>query len=248
MRGRRIPRAVLLAVAAAAVAVIGLYLTTRLGDATRPQVAQLFGRPFEYTLLPASDLELAEPWDALGLSPTGDLGSVHSTLTHVEVNQTIETWNAELRGRVIGFLDHRAEGDRGVTVALPGETPFSEFYVWCFGPGSSWSDPPTPVEILTVYREWLAPFVMDLGIGTPTTFDGFPALSVRTSAGRCPTLHPTERTYVEPEPGLLTLVQVDGTPVAVVIWARTDAILDEWMPEATRFVETINFASSEEQP
>jgi hypothetical protein len=42
-------------------------------------------------------------------------------------------------------------------------------------------------------------------------------------------------------PYRLTMADVDGVPILVQIWARTDEDLAAWMPVATEFVDSIDF-------
>jgi hypothetical protein len=145
-------------------------------------------------------------------------------------------------GSIATFTEGGMTGDRGVIVARPGVTDFFGNSTWCFG---TYPNPtPTPDQFLA-YLQLNPPTAGDAGPldVNATTFDGLPARSVRVDAGRCPTLFVFERTQgpMEPEPGVLTVFEVAGTTVVVAIWGHTNAILEEWLPTATRFVETIHF-------
>jgi len=185
----------------------------------RTREAASFDLPFEYTIPAGSALSRTPMTVAEG--PPG--------------------WPITAPGRVIEFTDGGPGGDRGVIVALPGEGPYG-ISPWCFGPvreGDATLD-----EILQDLRWDGAPAIPSER--TSTTFDGRPAVSVRMPSATCPTLHPWERRSAPGNSGVLTLVQVDGTTVAIVTWATGMTHLADWLPAAQEFTDSIHFVGRQE--
>jgi hypothetical protein len=87
-----------------------------------------------------------------------------------------------------------------------------------------------------------------------TTLDGRPAVAaVSSSRGRCGTgdIHldglPSFQDYILLDvPSRLTLVEVDGRTIMVQAWAFTELDLEEFLPTAEQFIDSIHFLENEE--
>ena len=86
-------------------------------------------------------------------------------------------------------------------------------------------------------------------LAVATTVDGHPALNASSDAPGNNDLHFSERMeglsgedYIWFKfPMRLTLVDVDGTTMLFVAWARTPADLVDWLPTADEFLDSIHF-------
>lgn len=241
-----------LAAAVAALLLLGTYLVAvqPLPGNPQPTITSSFDRPFTYTIPAGSGLEPTSAWDSVGLAPS-DEGPIHTEyadLLPLSGDEVIAQWNVVLGQVMTGFTVGGAGGDRGVIVAIPSGTTFGNA-LWCFGPYGP-SDPRNPSGyLLDYYRPWL-PEGGTLSAPEPLSVDSYRAVTLETPSARCPTT-PSERTHVDPQPGVLTVVDLRIPPaefhangdqlVVVSIWADDQATLEAWLPTANDFVSGIHF-------
>jgi hypothetical protein len=241
-----------LAAAVAALLLLGTYLVAvqPLPGNPEPSITSSFDRPFTFTIPAGSGLEPTSAWDTVGLAPTdeGPMRTMYADLLTLTGDEVIAEWNAVMGQVMTGFTVGGAGGDRGVIVAIPSGTTFGNA-LWCFGPYGP-SDPRNPSGyLLDYYRPWL-PEGGTLSAPEPLSVDSYRAVTLETPSARCPTT-PSERTHVDPQPGVLTVVDLRIPPaefhangdqlVVVSIWADDQATLEAWLPTANDFVSGIHF-------
>jgi len=144
-----------------------------------------------------------------------------------------------------------ASGAKGIIVA-------SAEQAWAHGNGGRFNVQTAPAGFIADLR--------DIG-GVPmravadTTLAGYPALTVMLLAtgvvgADITDVHVTANTslsglttdnVVLNLPARLIVADIDGDTVFVLIWARTTADLDAWMPIANEFVESIRFVPEGQQ-
>jgi hypothetical protein len=197
-----------------------------------------FVRPFRFTVPAGSGLQ-----KTIGDAPP-------------EIVSFVVGANAPIGGQSYGGQAPESGNLRGIVIA-------SAETAWTHGAGGRFALRPAPADFLAdLHTKAIARFDdlgtvvgIDLSATTDTILDGRPALTAATRPGGKTGLD----IHVQlPMTGLgggplislklpyrLIVTEVDGVTVLVQIWARSDADLAAWMPDATKFVDSIRFV---EQP
>jgi hypothetical protein len=96
-----------------------------------------------------------------------------------------------------------------------------------------------------------------MGAITQTTLDGRPALTAELLPVAINDIHVSGSLAGISEltdfvtlytPAHLTVAEIDGTTVFVLVWARTTEDLEAWLPIGNRFVASVHFVQEGEQP
>ncbi len=107
-----------------------------------------------------------------------------------------------------------------------------------------------PAEFLADLRDQVG---IDMGQIAETTLDGRPALSAVLPGTGGSDVHLYGHMGVGSEfvlvsvPARLTVADIDGTTVFVLIWARTSDDLEVWLPIADRLVSSIHFTRGDQR-
>jgi hypothetical protein len=219
--------AALLALAVVALALLGSGAIRQ--DPGPKATTEWFERPFEYAIPAGSGLRLAAD------------GPRRAVIAWIVGPHLPPPSNDPVQGGVVpDFGGQRPDsGDvRGVIVAS-GERAWSHA-------GDRYFLDPAPAAFIADLRDRSG---VAMGPIVETSLDGRPALTtVLTGTGEND-IHvdgPTTGLVSGPfvlvnNPARLTVTEVDGETIFLLIWARTTTDLDAWMPVADSFVDSIHF-------
>lgn len=139
-------------------------------------------------------------------------------------------------------------GQRGVALRIVDEVRLDT----CSPEGGSLrpvADPQELVDYLSAVRG------LDVTTPVETVVDARPGLSVDVVTNPdvdCPSIYiwPDGSAFTDVLPSgstrRMTAIEVDGAIVLIIVWALPD--LDPWLPDADRFIETIDFLEPEPSP
>ena len=219
----------LLALALAALALIGSGVFRQ--DVVSKETADRFVRPFEFAIPPGS-----------GLGPVA--GGPHRGAIAWIVGPDLPppTEDPVQGGVVPDYGGQRPDSGnvRGVIVAS-GEKAWSHA-------GDRFYIDPAPAAFVADLRDR---FGVAMGPIVETSLDGRPAVMTDLTGASENDIHvdapitglPRGRFVLVNNPARLIVTEVDDETVFVLIWARTAADLDAWMPVADGFVDSIHFQS-----
>jgi len=219
--------ALLLALAAAGLALVASGVLRQ--DVGPTETAERFVRPFEYAI----------PADS-GLHPVADEPNNRAIAWVVGPDLPPPTPDPVQGSVVPDYGGQRPDSGntRGVIVAS-GEKAWSHA-------GDRFYIEPAPPAFVADLRDR---FGVAMGPVVETSLDGRPAVATVLTGASQNDIHvlgpitglPRGPFVLLDDPARLIVTEVDGTTVFVLIWARTAADLDAWMPVADRFVDSIHF-------
>jgi hypothetical protein len=222
--------AALLVLAIVALALIAAGAFRHDSAPTPTQTAEWFVRPFEYAI-PAGS----------GLRPVAD-GPHRDVIGWVEDSDGPPAHSADplLGGVTPDFGGQRPESGiaRGIIVGS-GEKAWSHA-------GDRFFISPTPAAFIADLRDRSG---VAMGPIVETSLDGRPALTTVLAGTASNDIHVDGSItglnfgpfVLVNNPARLTVTEVDGETIFILIWARTTTDLDAWMPVADRFVDSIHF-------
>ena len=179
-----------------------------------------FIRPFEYEIAP----------DSL-IRQTADLGSLVAWVEGPDaapdpsevVNPGRQPATANVHGIIVGSGEE----------------------AWSHGSKGRFMLRTPPAEFLADLRDIAH---VPMGAIAETTLDGRPAVTTRLPGNGGSDIHVNGHMQglsgtfaIVTIPSRLIVGEIDGTTVFILIWARTSADLETWMPEADAFVRSIHF-------
>lgn len=226
---RRLAYAFIAALLALAVAGLALIGAGAFRQDPAPETAEWFVRPFEYALPAAS-----------GLRPVA--GGPHRAAIAWVVGPDLPPPSDDpVDGGVLpDYGGQRPDSGnvRGVIVAS-GERAWSHA-------GGRFQIDPAPAAFVADLRDR---FGVAMGPIVETTLDGRPAVTTVLTGTTGNDIHVDEPMtglatgpfVLLDNPARLIVTEVDGETVFVLVWARTTADLEAWMPVADGFVDSIHF-------
>jgi hypothetical protein len=190
-------------------------------------------------------------------APTGTAaGFVRPFEYAIPAHSTLHPSIGEPRREVIAWVegpDHPPNpdslpsygGQNVVSDNLGGIIVASAAQAWSHGPSERFMLRTAPAELIADLRDTA---MVPMGPIRETTLDGHPALTVMLVSPRLFDIHVngpitslSQDFVLLTAPSRLTVADVDGTPVFVLIWAHTAADMEALTPVADEFVTSIHF-------